>query len=315
MLVLKRAGKFITEVRHVPRPQYYNQKTSDGVDMMRIAPKRGQDCLVLNYATFCAYWGNNEGCRFCNIVPTMKWNKDDLQVNRRKSNQIMETAQAAFKEGVVNHILITGGMLPAYEGGDREDEMIAGVIGAMQEGIGKLDIPINVIRTAPKDEDLKSIEEQKDLGAFSVAYNLELWDPLMFKYYCPGKESVQGRDHWLKALEVATEVYGSGKVSTHFVAGLELMEHLLEGTEWCSKRGIGVIPLIFSPVKGAYMEGMRSPSADWFVKMTQKVADIRLKYGVDSFEPAALPNDCTKCCMPSLIGDELRLRKVERGEL
>ena len=127
-----------------------------------------------------------------------------------------------------------------------------------------------------------------------------------------GKDRVQERDHWLKALEVATEVYGPGKVSTHFVAGLELLESLLEGTEWCSKRGIGVIPLIFSPVKGAHMERMWAPTAEWYVKMTQKVVDIRLKYGVDAFEPAVLPNDCPKCCMPSLIGDELRLRKLEK---
>ena len=311
-LVLKRDGKFVTEIRQLPRPKYYSQKTSDGVDMMRVAPKRGQDCLVLNFATFCWYWVNKHGCRFCNIVPTIKWNKDDLQISHRKYEQIMETTRAAFKEGAVCHILLTGGMLPAYEGGDREDEMVADVIRAMQEGIGKKDIPVNVIRTAPKDKDLSSIKEQKELGAYSVAYNLEVWDPLMFKYYCPGKDEVQGRDHWLRALEVATEVYGPGKVSTHFVLGTELPETLLEGVEWCSKRGIATIPLVFCPVKGAHMEGMRGPTADWYVKVTQKIGDIRLKYGVDAFEPASLPNDCPKCCMPSLIGEELRLRKIER---
>jgi len=311
-LVLKRDGKFVIGVRHIPRPKYYSQLTSDGVEMMRIAPKRGQDCLVLNYATFCGYWVNNHGCRFCNIVPTMKWNKDDLQISSRKYEQIVETTRTAFKEDAVSHILLTGGMLPAYKGRDREDEMVASVIQAMQEALGKKGIPVNVIRTAPKDKDLHSIKEQKELGAYSVAYNLEVWDPLLFKYYCPGKDEVQGRDHWLRALEVATEVYGPGKVSTHFVTGVEPSETLLQGVEWCSKRGIGVIPLVFSPVKGAYMEGFRSPTAEWFVKTAEKIADIRLKYGVNAFEPAALPNDCPKCGMPSLIADELRLRKLER---
>jgi hypothetical protein len=48
------------------------------------------------------------------------------------------------------------------------------------------------------------------------------------------------------------------------------------------------------------------------VETVKKVADIRLKHNVDAFEPAALPNDCYLCAMPSLIADELRLRKVQR---
>ncbi len=231
-------------------------------------------------------------------------------MSNRKYDQIVETSRAAFKEGAVSHVLLTGGMLPVREGRDKEDEMIASVVMAMQEGIGKKEIPVNVIRTAPKDRDLSSIKRQKELGVYSVAYNLEVWDQLMFKYYCPGKEEVQGRDHWLRALEVATEIYGPGKVSTHFVVGLELSETFLAGVEWCSKRGIGVIPLVFSPVKGAPMEGMRAPTAEWYIKTTQKVADIRLKYDVDAFEPASLPNDCPRCGMPSLVADELRLRKL-----
>jgi hypothetical protein len=201
-------------------------------------------------------------------------------------------------------------MLPAYKGGDREDEMVASVIQAIQEALVKSDVPVNVIRTAPKDRDLGSVQKQKEIGVYSIAYNLEVWDPLLFQYYCPGKDKNQGRAQWLKALEVATEVYGPGKVSTHFVAGLEPHTTLLDGVEWCSRRGIGVIPLVFSPVKGGQMEGFRSPTVDWFIETTSKIADIRLKYGVDAFEPAALPNDCPKCGMPSLIADELRLRKL-----
>jgi biotin synthase-related radical SAM superfamily protein len=170
-----------------------------------------------------------------------------------------------------------------------------------------------VIRTAPEDKDLKSVEEHKKLGAYSVAYNLEIWDPDLFKKYCPGKDKVQGRDHWLRALEVASEVYGPDGVSTHFVTGFqEPEESLLEGVEWCSERGIGSIPLVWSPVKGTRYEGFRAPYAEWYVSMAQKIADIRLKHGVDTFESAALPNDCYLCSMPTLIADELRLRRIRR---
>ncbi len=41
---------------------------------------------------------------------------------------------------------------------------------------------------------------------------------------------------------------------------------------------------------------------------------MRLKHAVDSFEPAALPNDCELCAMPTLVADELRRLRVERDE-
>ena len=117
----------------------------------------------------------------------------------------------------------------------------------------------------------------------------------------------------MRALEVASEVYGPDGVSTHFVTGFqEPEESLLEGVEWCSERGIGSIPLVWSPVKGTRYEGFRAPYAEWYVSMAQKIADIRLKHGVDTFESAALPNDCYLCSMPTLIADELRLRRIRR---
>ena len=321
VMVLKRDGKFVMEARHIPRPDYYSKEASKDIIMRRIAPKRGQDCLVLNYATFCMYWANDKGCRFCNIVPNMSWTKDDMQVSKRTMDQIYATTKAAFDEGCVKHILLTGGYLSRKKNKegiiiDREDKMILDIINTMKKALGRDDIPVNVIRTAPEDrgDDLKrAIREYKDLGFYSVAYNLEIWDKDLFKMYCPGKEEVQGRDHWLKALETAAEVYGPGRVSTHFVTGFQEPEKsLLEGIEWMSERGIASIPLVWSPVQGTPYEGFRAPEAEWFVSSIKKIADIRLKHGVDAFEPSALPNDCYMCAMPSLIADELRLRRVQR---
>jgi len=318
VMMLERDGAFVMECRHLPRPKYYGLEASPGVIMRRVAPKRGQDCLVMNYAPFCMYWSHGQGCRFCNIVPNLQWTKDDLQVSKRTRDQIVATTRAAFAEGGVKHILLTGGYLnrrtnAAGEVVDREDEMVLSVVSAMQEALGRHDIPVNVIRTAPEDPDLGSIERHKAAGVFSVAYNLEIWDPVLFRYFCPGKASVQGRDHWLRALEVAADVYGPGRVSTHLVTGfMEPPESVLEGVEWLSSRGIATIPLVWSPVPGTRYAQFRSPRPEWFVEMVQQIADIRLKHGVDAFEPAALPNDCPRCAMPTLIGDELRRRRLIR---
>jgi hypothetical protein len=100
-------------------------------------------------------------------------------------------------------------------------------------------------------------------------------------------------------------------VSTHFVTGfMEEQASLLEGIEWCSERGISAIPLIWSPVEGSRFSGFRAPEAGWFVDTVRKIADIRIKHGLDAFEPAGSPNDCYMCAMPHLLADELRLRKL-----
>ncbi|MEE8436568.1 MAG: radical SAM protein [bacterium] len=318
VLVLKRDGKTVSEARHIPRPAYYGKEASEGIIMRRVAPKRGQDCLVLNYSPFCMYWATDDGCDFCNIVPNMKWTKDDLQMTRRSYDQIVATTRASFDEGCVRHILLTGGFLKreVRDNGqviDREGDRIMTVIRAMQEALQRHDIPVNVIRTAP--EDLDTIAEHKAQGVHSVAYNLELWEPLLFERYCRGKNGIQGRDHWLKALELAVDVYGPGKVSTHWVAGFrETADSLLEGVEWMSERGIGSIPLVWSPVEGTPYAGERSPGAEWYLDVTRKIAAIRLKYGADTFQPAALPNDCHWCAMPSLVADELRLQRLIREQ-
>ena len=319
VMLLERDGVFVIECHQLPRPRYYGLEASPGIIMRRIAPKRGQDCLVLNYAPFCMYWSHDQGCRFCNIVPNLTWTRDDLQISKRTRDQIVATTRAAFDEGCVRHILLTGGYLNRRTNAagvevDREDEMVLSVVGAMQEALGRHDIPVNVIRTAPEDQDLRSIEQHKAAGVYSVAYNLEIWDPVLFRYFCPGKASVQGRDHWLRALEVASEVYGPGRVSTHLVTGfMESAESVLEGVEWLSARGIATIPLVWSPVPGTRYDKFRAPRPEWYLEMVKRIADIRLEHGVDAFESAALPNDCHWCAMPTLIGDELRRRRLERA--
>lgn len=197
VMLVQRDGRPVMECRHLLRPRYYGLEASPGVIMRRVAPMRGQDCLVLNYAPFCMYWAHEQGCRFCNIVPNMQWTKDDLQLPRRTRDQIVAATRAAFEEGCVKHILLTGGYLnrrtnSAGEEVDREDEMVLAVVGAMQEALGRHDIPVNVIRTAPEDPDLTSIERHRQAGVFSVAYNLEVWDRTLFPYFSRARPRCRG---------------------------------------------------------------------------------------------------------------------------
>ncbi|MBM4188994.1 MAG: hypothetical protein FJ206_16975 [Gemmatimonadetes bacterium] len=45
-MVLRRDGSFVMECRQLLRPRYYGLEASPGVIMRRVAPTRGQDCLV-----------------------------------------------------------------------------------------------------------------------------------------------------------------------------------------------------------------------------------------------------------------------------
>lgn len=62
--------KFITEIKWIPRPEYYNSETDDGTLMSKVAQIRGTDCLSICYMNYCGYFKTETQCKFCNIVPT-----------------------------------------------------------------------------------------------------------------------------------------------------------------------------------------------------------------------------------------------------
>ncbi|MDR3263111.1 MAG: radical SAM protein [Clostridiales bacterium] len=258
------------------RPDFYGKKTTDGVEMWKLAQHRLGDELMVTYNTYCHTLKGGNQCRFCSLSP-------HEPIHRRKNSffiqtpeQIAEVAEAAYKEGVVKRLEITGGILPNRE----EIDFICEVGNAIKKRLGTETVPGgHVLVAAPND--LSRIDDLKAAGWEYIFFNLEIWDENLFKGLCPGKQALIGRDHWLKALDYAVTVFGKGNVRSILIAGLEPLKSYLEGLEYLTAHGVYADPSPWMPMRGSLMEGHNTPSAQWHITLLVKTLDLWEQHGWD----------------------------------
>jgi len=314
-LVIDKDGKFVMEAFHIPRPEYYGKKTSDGVNMGRIMANRGTDCLVYNFSPYCAYAKTDENCHFCSIIWTEEHYKDDRITMKKSYDQLVETIQEAVKEERFTHFLFTGGYLP------HPHEQKAIMLGqkAVKDALGIDFVPTCLNHTAPMDREV--IQELYEDGGGShrlgsgPIYDLEVWHPDYFRAICPGKEKVQGRDNWIRALKWAVEICGKGRVTSYFVPGMEPMEYTLEGMEYLSSIGVLNLGITWTVSRGSKFWRHRTPVLEWWLELNEKCTDFYFKYDLARPEfmdnPAPL-NNCIDCNFTSVVANMLNKRMLEK---
>lgn len=271
-LFLEHNGRYVIDVRYSDRPRFYNQKTSDSILMSRIGQNVSKDALIVAYSNYCNYYKTGEECWFCNLVHTKKTYNGDV-IGLKTPEHIGETFQAAIEEGVVDKLLLTGGMHP----NGKEHEYYIEVAKEVKEHTGKDHVPGTVVISAPTD--LKKIEKLKKAGFDSVAFNLEVWDRNLFAGICPGKARTIGWENYRKALEYAGRIFEHGKVRSMFVSGLESKDSFLKGAEYLASKNVLAFPMPWTPNPGSKLEGHRTPQPSWHLELSRKLVDIWLHYG------------------------------------
>lgn len=271
---LEKSGEKLFDIEFTHRPEYYNEKTSDGVEMSRVAVNYGGGTLFVVYSNECSLKDKGHDCLFCNINATKDTYASAQHLEWKTPSQIGETAAKAFKEGF-KHITISGGFIPER----REVDYYIDVADAIKEHTGLEDFNGTGVIGAPKD--LEVIEKYKEAGYRTIAMNKEIWDKNIFKTICPGKVDQCGdHDHWIKAFKKAVEVFGFGRVRSTFVAGIEPKETLLEGLEYLASIGVAVQPSIWIPNIGSALEGHRSPEPEWHFDVAKKTYGFLKKAGI-----------------------------------
>lgn len=264
----------LTEIFLLDRPNYYNQRTSDGSLMKNIAVDGTEGVIFITYSNECALIEKGKDCLFCNINYTKKTYGDDEGIKWKYPNQIGETVAAAYKHDNKNHLTVSGGFIPER----REVDYYVDVAEAIQEHTGLDDFNGTACVGAPHD--LTLLDRLKDAGFRTLATNLEVWDRNFFKAYCPGKEEYcGGYDHWLKSLEYSAKLFGFGNVRSNFVAGLEPKQSVLEGVEYLSNKGVVAYANAWIPNNGSALEGHRSPEWEWHLDLAFKNYQIFKKVG------------------------------------
>ena len=271
--VLYRRKQSVAEIEFHKRTKLLDLTTSDGESFSHIAAFTPEGGITVCFSNECDLKQTGDDCKFCNINSTADaYRKDNIFL--KTPRQVGEVYAAAYKQGLANHINLTGGFVPER----REVEYYLDVADEIKGQTGVEEIFGTAVIGAPLD--LKVIEQYKQAGFTTIAMNIEIWDKDVYKAICPGKQKrCGGQEHWVKALETAAEIFGKGNVRSNIVAGIEPKESILEGVEHLASKGVLCYAGAWCPNPGSALEGHRSPETEWHYDLTLKVVNIFRRYG------------------------------------
>lgn len=288
----------ICEIKWIERPDYYNKKTTQSNDMVKIGQIGGRDCLFFCYQNYCSHFSDNKQCLFCNLVATSK--VYDSVIKKKDIQDIGEVAKAAWSEENVNHIMLTGGCFSH----EKEVTLVSEIIKSIKNHTGFEKVPGVILPSPAKGDDIKRYFET---GINAIGYSMEIWDEKLYKAMCPGKSENTSHGEFTESIKKAVKIFGEGNVFVALVMGLEPKETFLDGIKTLSAIGANIVPFVWSPNPGSKLEGHRAPASEWYFDVISEAAEIVYNNKI----PSGIENHCYQCDGNSLLHDALRLKGIE----
>ncbi len=298
-LVLCNGEEHLCRIDWIPRPRYYGRQTVGHHPMVKIGQIGGKDCLFFCYQNYCSHFSKEEQCLFCNLVSTSQTYNSVLR--KKDTEEIGEVAQAAFSEGGVKHVLLTGGCFSHQ----KEIQLVKNILESIRRHTGFDRVPGTILPSPAKGED--EIKEYYDTGIKAIGFSMEIWDEKLYKGTCPGKSKSTSHDEFVHSIRNAVRIFGEGNVYGVFVMGLEPRKTFLEGVREMADYGANVVPFVWSPNPGSKLEGHRAPSSQWFVDTILEASEIVYEANI----PSGTENHCYQCDGNSLLHDALRLKGID----
>jgi hypothetical protein len=212
---------------------------------------------------------------------------------------IGEVTAAAWEEGIVNHVLLTGGCLN-YE---KEVDSVTRIIESIRKHTGFDRVAGTILPSPAKNG---AIQRYYNAGIKAIGYSMEIWDERLYCAICPGKSEYTSHQEFVNSVEQAVKIFGPGNVYGVFVMGLEPRDTFLEGVRTLSGIGANIVPFVWSPNPGSQLFGHRAPEPEWYIDVINEAAEIVAKSGI----PAGTENHCYRCDGNSLLHDALRKRGI-----
>ncbi|MFX1321684.1 MAG: radical SAM protein [Promethearchaeota archaeon] len=285
-------GKNFGKVKLVTNPRFYELKTSDGIEMRKIALVHGIDCLASTIYQKCTYWACGEACKFCGIELSLAY---DTTILEKNYIQMSEVITAAKKEGRCSHMTLTSGTEETVDkGANRYIELLRGI------KMNHPDIPLHVQIEAL--EDLDYINKLKEAGADTIGIHIEILDENLRRKITPGKAHIPYdvfKKNWIYALEV----FGKNQVETYVLTGFgESKENFIKDIE--KVISLGVIPFI-TPVRS--IPGKKDlPITNYenLLEIYLNAGKLMKQYGVNPLENIA---GCVRCGGCSAINEAYKV--------
>jgi len=222
-------------------------------------------------------------------------------LKKKDTDNIGEVAKAAFGEGNVKHILLTGGCFNHQ----KEIELVSNIVKTIREYTGFDRVPGTILPSPPKN--LEEIQKYYESGIKAIGFSMEIWSEKLYQAICPGKSKNVSHDVFVKSIQNAIKVFGEGNVYGVLVMGIEPKENFLEGVKTLAGMGANIVPFVWSPNTGSKLEGHRAPTSKWYIDTIKEAADIVKEAKV----PCGTENHCFRCDGNSLLHDALRLKGIE----
>ena len=286
----KRIKGSFCKLKLIANPKYYSNdhKTSDGIEMKKIALVHGIDCVATTIYQKCAYWACGEGCKFCGIQVSLA---AGATIEEKTGKQISEVMTAAKQENRCTHVTLTSG---SPEGEDKGAERYIDVL----QGIKEVhpDIPLHVQLEPVKYELLSRL---KDAGADTIGIHMEVMDPVLRATITPGKYKIP-HEKYEESWKNSIEIFGKNQVESYLLTGFgESRVDFINDLE--KVVSLGVIPFI-TPVRCVPGSKKIMPTMNYnaLLEIYQKAAKLLKDYGVN---PLANKAGCVRCGGCSAINE------------
>ncbi len=259
------------DITLLPRPKFYDNLTSGGLPMHKVAVIVGPGHLRSVVNQRCTYHETGRPCKFCAVQ--YWWNG----ASEKSPLQIAETVEAGVKEGVVKHVSLTTATLNTVDKGLRNLVRTASHIQS------RVDVPVMLEFEPINDFDLLEslLQLAKQAGVTTVSCNIECFDSGIRKEVMPAKGNIS-IDTYVRTWQKCMEIFGENEVFTVVVAGIgEDDGSILRGVEMAASHGVMTFLVPHSPAIGAVFEDMEPPSPERMLSLYRHAAEIYDKRGLD----------------------------------
>jgi biotin synthase-related radical SAM superfamily protein len=259
-----------TEVVMLPRPEFYNSVTSDGVKMSDIAVIGEPDHFrsVLNQR--CGYQTLGKACKFCAVESWWAGYRD------KSPRHVAEVAEAAYKEGMARHVTLSTGT-KLSDGKGLEDLVATAKLISRK---AKVTMTLNFEPVTDWGLLESLLQEGKAAGATTALCNIECFDVNMREEIMPlkGKNSIET---YLKVWKQCTEIFDHNEVYTMAIAGLgESDASILKGVELAASNGVVCSIVPHTPMRKAAYEDFTPPAVSRMMKLYEAALPIYDRYGL-----------------------------------
>ncbi len=295
--------RWVMELKPGQQFDWTRGRTSNQTPMGAVfTPSLGGACgpLAIFLLRHCEFAVGNEECRFCSWVRMGK-----SQEIRPNVTDMRETLARIWDEQQsIGYLAFSGGSLF-----DRTKEANAFLM--YIEAVRQTGLPVPTTVAAIQALDKVDSQRLRDAGFDYACYSMEVWDEGAWNEVLPGKARSVGREHWMRCLVDAVDVFGAGRVLCNFVAGVETMvpglygspeaaaDATLSGMRWCLEHGIYPKYAIWIPSGGALYAGKEAAPMAYYERLL-----VGRQALFAEFPDVPVPDtDCRKCLTQSCEAD------------